>query len=181
MQAVHNTSRSLRSLAALMSIVLLVSACVPAETARVSAVSKPATGTADAAVVSAARAVAMFRDVCGKTAGAHFAGATQRMAAYKVTAPSPLGTSTLYSTIEDLSFKIMDGPGYGKTCSIVYASNDNEAATAAVHIANFGKPKMTEFGITAFDKAAQRLVIINRPTRNAGRTYYNLKMLSDGG
>jgi hypothetical protein len=172
----------LRFAVPIIALAMIGTGCVPVENAALPTPKDvPNTATASPVKVSSKRAVAMFRDVCGTTAAGHFAGARQRMKAYNVTAPSPQGTSTLFSTTEDVSFKITDGPGFGKTCSIVYGSKDTPKIVAETYVANFGASEQSPFGLTAFDRTHKRLVIIGATSRSQDGIFYNLKMFSAGG
>jgi hypothetical protein len=77
--------------------------------------------------VTPARAVQLFEAVCGASLP-NFASATSRMAANGITLTSAIGTSTRYSATEEVSFKIIDGPGLGKSCSMVFQTSGSPAS-----------------------------------------------------
>lgn len=128
-----------------------------------------------------AEAIAIFKDVCATTVARHFAGAEKRMETNKVSLPSPVGTSTLYSTELDLSMKIVDGPGFGKSCSLVFAAAETPAMVRATFEANFSKLSPSMFGLTGIDAATRHLVIYQDAGLNRGRHYYHFTYFSDGG
>ena len=128
------------------------------------------------ALVPAERAVGLFRAVCLGTVEKDFAGAAKVMAKYGIDRKETSGT--IYSEAEDISFKIFDGPGFGKTCSMAFASKDKaKAVQAAV-------PKVAPFQDSAFGLVTvmtKGVLVIYKGTRNGGRMYHNLRMLSDRG
>ncbi len=131
--------------------------------------------------VGSARAAALFEAICGKSLP-NFNKALRVAKANGVTHKAQTGT--MYSTTEDLSVKVFDGPGAGKTCSIVFRSNDSRSkflrATAALSpdgelhtISHQSSGKTT--GSLYEGKA---LFFVDGPTRSGGKKYYNMKMLS---
>jgi hypothetical protein len=154
----------------------LLAACVPA-TAPQSGTPVAAVAAGTATPVSGARAVALFDAVCGGSLP-NFASATAKMASNGIAAPSPLGTPTVYSATEDVSFQIQDGPGLGKTCSMVFGSPQREAAVLAALTA-IGPFKRTAMGTATVYRGGSALVLFSGETQKSGTTsYYNIRMLS---
>ncbi len=160
----HGTTPRLRPVRSL-ALALTLLAAVAAAPAR-----------AEGQLVPAERAVKLFLAVCGATAPRDFAGAQKVMAKYGITAKQPTGT--VFSKTEDLSFKIMDGPGFGKTCSMVFASGD-KAATVQAAVPKVGPFRDTAFGLAAL--TPDRHLVIYQKSRAGGRTYFNLRLFSDRG
>ncbi|MGL4319377.1 MAG: hypothetical protein ACRCS3_00790 [Paracoccaceae bacterium] len=162
---------------ALLTCSLMLGACV-APTTAVSNRPVAAVDAGSATPVSAARAVQVFESVCGETLP-NFAGATAKMQSIGVTAPSPSGTATIYSQTEDLSFQIQDGPGLGKTCSMVFGSQDSEASVVSAFSA-IGTFRQTPLGNAATYRGRGALVIFSGEMQRIGNTrYYNIRLLSE--
>ena len=81
------------------------------------------------AIIDADRAVSVFLSVCRESADRDFADAEAAMAKVGVTKKNA-ETGTVYSEAEDLSFRIMDGPGMGKSCSMVFIARDSPEQVA---------------------------------------------------
>ena len=174
------TSRLLKSALAL-GLVGALSAC-EAPAAPPVATSQPAatedTPAGPSHPVTTARAVQLFDTVCGASLGSEFASAKAKMAANGITLPSPLGTATVYSATEDVSFQIQDGPGFGKTCSLVWGTTDaRSTVTASVNTINRFQP--TALGLAARYRNQDRMVLFDGGRSKIGGTvYYSLKLLS---
>ena len=81
------------------------------------------------AMIAADRAVSVFLSVCKESADRDFADAEAAMAQVGVTKKNA-ETGSVYSETEDLSFKIVDGPGMGKSCSMVFITSDSPELVA---------------------------------------------------
>ena len=129
--------------------------------------------------VATSRAIQLFDAVCGASLDNDFKSASSLMAANGVAVASPFGTPTVYSATEDVSFQIQDGPGFGKTCSMVWGTQDRLDVVFNTLMA-IGKFRPTDIGVMALYRGQQRLVILNDGRQKSGTTtYYNLKLLSD--
>lgn len=126
--------------------------------------------------VTPARAKALFDAICGASLP-NFDTAPQRLRANGFTRPSPQGTAALYSETENVSFQISDGPGMGKTCSMVVASQPSAAALRAAVMGSGAKD--TPLGTTALYPNTAALVLEGRTTREGGLIYANYRLLSD--
>jgi hypothetical protein len=163
--------------AALLAIVFALTACVQTTTTLAGAPGG-AVSAGTATAVSSARAVQLMEAVCGASLP-NFANARATMKANGITAPSPTGTPTMYSTTEDASFQIQDGPGLGKTCSMVFGSTDSQDAVLSA-LSRLGRFQATPFGPATTYRGRGALVIFAGATRGAGsRTYYNIRMFSE--
>ena len=130
--------------------------------------------------VSSARAVALFAAICGSNLP-NFKNALRTAAANQITFKAKTGTT--FSTIEDLSVKVFEGPGAGKTCSMVFKSNDSKRRflEAAKSLSPNGKlVTTTRAGAKStgglFEGKA--LFFVDGPSRADGKKYFSLKMLS---
>jgi hypothetical protein len=136
-------------------------------------------GAADLPPVGAARAAALFDAVCGKSLP-RFRAAARTMEANGFTAASPFGTATVYSSAEDASFKVVDGPSGGKTCSMVFVSRDPKARLLSA----FGQIAGRPFDDARAPRAATRyqgqdvLVLFEGPNRKEGKSYYAVFMVT---
>ena len=161
----------------LLAISLVLGACVAPQT---TAIGGPvaAVQAGSPAPVAAARAAQLFEAVCGDTLP-NFANAKARMQAIGVTVPSPTGTPTIYSQTEDLSFQIIEGPGLGRTCSMVFGSQDTEG-TIQTALSRFGAFQPTDLGAATVYKGRAALVIFSGEVKRLGSTrYYNVRLLSE--
>ena len=129
--------------------------------------------------VTATRAVALFDAVCGASLKDEFASAAKLAKANGVSVPSPFGTPTIYSGTEDLSFQVQDGPGFGKTCSMVFGSTQPKA-TVMAGVSQINPFRPSDIGLMALYRDQQRLVLFVDGGSAVGKThYYNLRLLSD--
>ncbi|NBZ87638.1 hypothetical protein [Stagnihabitans tardus] len=153
---------------ALCASLALLSGCVEATspasappTLEPGATSAVFTGTAKA--VPFARALQLFDAVCIATAPNRFAGATAVMAANDVKVPSPMGTATLYSVEENLSFQI-EGSGQDRRCSMVFGTNSSESTVVKAFVDRFGTKGMAEDGLAAVLDQKSGYLVIFEPT-----------------
>lgn len=160
-------SRTLRAMAALAVLVTLA-ACQSAPTSSSEADRRQP--------ITAVEAVAAFEGICGASLP-NFAGAKNRMAAFGITAQLLAGSDTIHSPTKQISFKILDGPGLGKTCSMVFATQERPATVQAA-FNKLGTFIESSLGRGTF-YADRALVLQPEATRRGGGTYYNLRMLSE--
>ena len=129
------------------------------------------------APISANRALTLFDAVCG-AALPGFAQAPALMAANGITVPSPSGTATVYSATEDVSFQLQDGPGAGRTCSMVFGTTQS-AASAASTFSAFGQFVETPLGLGTIYRNTNAVVLIGGSSTQGPTTYLNLRLLSE--
>jgi hypothetical protein len=123
------------------------------------------------------RAVALFDAVCGATLPG-FANAPARMAANGITVASSQGTASVYSATEDVSFQIQDGPGQGRTCSMVFGTT-NPPPNAASALSGLGQFVETPLGPGAIYRNTTAVVLIGNRSEPGPVTYLNLRLLSE--
>ena len=127
--------------------------------------------------VSVIRAIALFDAVCGATLPG-FNDASQQLVANGITIPSPEGTATLFSATEDVSFQIQDGPGQGRTCSMVFGTPDSPQ-TVGRGFAGLGQFVETPFGPGTLYRDTDSVVLIGASSVQGTTTYLNLRLLSE--
>ncbi len=166
----------LRRLSSAAVACLVMAACVPDGAPTTTGAPRSAEPLANATPVSAARAKAMFDAVCGASLP-NFDAAPKLMAAQGFTRSSPMGTATIYSRTENASFQIKDGPGLGKTCSMVVATKD---APATVKASVRGTKIFQTMGSdAALYNGGKALILHQPPQKSDGLTYMNFQMLSE--
>ena len=133
--------------------------------------------TVSTAPISPARALALFDAVCGASLPG-FAQAPALMAANGITVPSPSGTATVYSATEDVSFQVQDGPGAGRTCSMVFGTIQT-AEAAATTFAAIGQFVETPLGLGTIYRGTNAVVLIGGNATQGPTTYLNLRLLSE--
>ena len=127
--------------------------------------------------VDVSRALTLFDNICGASLPG-FATAPQRLAANGITVPSPTGTATVYSATEDVSFQVQDGPGAGRTCSMVFGTAQS-AATAVNGFAIIGQFVETPLGRGTIYRTTNAVVLIGGSSTQGRITYFNLRLLSE--
>lgn len=174
----------------LTAALLALAACEPLQVGPaptdIAPLSAPVVGAAaamtepGAAPIAATQAIALFSAVCGGSLP-NFAGAATIMAANGITVPSPSGTSTMYSATSDLSFKILDGPGSGRTCSMVFGTTEDDAAVAGALLTAFPtvRPDPVLGNVALFGDTRALVLIDDSPLQNGNTAYVNLRMLSE--
>ncbi len=163
----------------LLLATLALTACVPTPITMPMDVKPGAIVPAAMAPITTARAVALFDAVCGATVLNDFAKAPARMAENGITVASPYGTPTVYSPTENVSFQVHAGPGFGKTCSMVFGTKENRA-TVMVGINAINPFRPSELGMTALYRNQKRLVLFDGgDSKDANGTLYHLQLLSD--
>lgn len=149
-----------------------LSACTPTTQAPV----ETAASTQDdrLALVPAQRAVQTFVDVCGGSLP-RFANAKRLMAARGITVQRESGI--VISPTDSISFKISGRQSAGKTCSMVFATEDSQrqVQTAFAGLGQFKDGPVGKF--TLYDGKA--LVVQATQGKVAGQSFYNLVMLSE--
>lgn len=182
----RRSMKKVRATAGIFAALALLAGCTT-ETAPTGAVqgapATPATtGTGvarNAKPVTPARARALFDAICAASLNGDFATAPERLRANGFTRTSPLGSGTIYSQTENASFQIKDGPGFGKTCSMVVASQSQPATMRAALMV--GKTMDTPFGLAGLYPNTGALVVEGTVKRDGGLTYFNYRLLSDRG
>ena len=129
----------------------------------------------DEVFVSPKKAVAIFEDVCGGSLP-KFRSARSRMKKHGVT--NVAKTGTVFSTKENLSIKIVDGPGFGKTCSLAFATKENRPSYIKA-TSKLGTFVQTPFGEGTLYQNRSVIVTRSSGTKRGSISYYNLKMLSE--
>jgi hypothetical protein len=166
-----------RQMIASLALILALTGCVQTTTT-VTGGAVPAVATGTATPISSVRAVQVFEAVCGATLP-NFATAPRAMAANGITANPADSNPTIYSATEDLSFQIQDGPGLGRTCSMVFGSQEGEDAVLSA-LSRFGRFGQTAFGLATTYRGRATLVIFSGEVQRIGSTrYYNLRLLSE--
>jgi hypothetical protein len=137
------------------------------------------TEAASSRSVSTARAIQLFDAICGGSLANDFASAKALMAKNGVTVRSPVGTATVYSETENVSFQIQDGPGFGNTCSMVWGTSEARS-TVVTAVSKIGPFKSTPLGTATVYRGQRYLVLFGGGSQKTGPVaYYNLKLLSD--
>lgn len=128
--------------------------------------------------VPVARALNVFDAVCGQSLP-DFASAPRLMTQNGIT--NKASTGTVYSATEDLSFKIVDGPGIGNSCSMVFVSKEPKKQVFDAYRSKFIRVDQTPLGLTGGYTINNRVavVLISEPRRVDGQNYYNLRLLSE--
>ena len=131
----------------------------------------------DSAPISVTRAVALFDAICGASLP-RFEGAGLLMGRNGINLISGDGVLTLFSPTEDVSFQLQDGPGQGRTCSMVFGTTETaQAATAGFAV--MGQFVETPLGPGTLYRRSQAVVLIGRNAVQGDTTYLNLRLLSE--
>lgn len=163
----------MRKTPVLFCLAIALSGCVEAGApSEPPAAATPATSrvfSGNPKAVPFARGLQLFDAVCVSTAPNHFNGATAAMAANNVTVPSPMGTSTLYSVEENLSFQIAGKSG-DRRCSMVFGTNTGSRTLASAFVDRFGEKLLSNSGVVAVvDQKTGYLVTFNAAPPIAGQ------------
>ena len=158
--------------------VAALAACQPATTATPTSVVAVDTSVdvANAVPVSSARAVGLFLSVC-EASLPNFRNAPSMMTRAGVSETA--STGTVFSSTEDVSLKILDGPGTGTTCSFVFATTESRSSVFATYGRAFGEILQSELGPVAANPRRTTLILMGEPRGNGGLNYFNLRMLSE--
>ncbi|MEM8850425.1 MAG: hypothetical protein AAGE03_10355 [Pseudomonadota bacterium] len=124
---------------------------------------------------SAAEALAIFDGVCGASLP-DFSSAARLMPAFDVT--NRQSTGTVFSTTRDLSLKILDGPGEGRTCSMVFSTIDSAAQTRQV-FEQLGPFTDGPSGTGTLYRGRNALVLFRPAGGSGASSYYNIRLLSE--
>jgi hypothetical protein len=136
----------------------------------------PAVQPASPAAVPAARAVALLDAVCGESLPNFGTVDAAARASGFVAATSG---NTLQSTSEDVSFRLQDGPGDGKTCAMTFASADGPEAVKSA-FASLGTLRETPLGLATKYRGRQAIFIYDGPGQQVGGAqYYTVRLLSE--
>ncbi len=164
-------STGLLALAALLGL----AACQT--TTQTSVASDPTVDVGDK-VVPVSRALQIFDAVCRRSQPdfASFDRNVKQLGEVR-----KASTGTVFSQTEDVSFKILDGPGGGKSCSMVYGTKESKRAVFRAYEARFTAIAATPLGRMGGYQTGDGVmqVIIGDPTRNDGLNYFNLLLLSE--
>lgn len=127
--------------------------------------------------ISAERAVALFKATCGASLP-NFANLKSKLVQNGFTHKEPTGT--VFNIREDASVKLLNGPGAGRSCSFVYASQQSRDVAFAAYEKTFGPIAQTPLGQTAGYQSGGKttLVLLTDPTRSNGLNYFKLSLLS---
>ena len=131
--------------------------------------------------IGVTRAVALFDSICGASLP-DFTSAVRRMADSGINKGAldadPHTVPTIYSPTEDVSFQVQDGPGQGRTCSMVFGTTETvQAARAGFSV--MGQFVETPLGPGALYRRTQAVVLIGRNAVQGDTTYLNLRLLSE--
>jgi hypothetical protein len=128
------------------------------------------------APVSATRAVGLLDAVCG--ASLPNFGTIDNAARANGFADAT-GGNTLRSASEEVSFRLADGPGDGKTCAMTFASPDGEGAVRTA-FATLGAFKETPLGLATKYRGRAAIFIYDGPGQQiGGLQYYTVRLLSE--
>ncbi|MGL5009605.1 MAG: hypothetical protein ACRC6I_06950 [Paracoccaceae bacterium] len=129
------------------------------------------------APVTAMRAVALLDAVCG-AALPNFGTIDATLRASGITTPTA-GTTTLRSPTEDVSFRLQDGPGDGKTCAMAFGSTDTPDAVKTAFTA-LGAFRETPLGLATKYRGRPAIFIYDGPAQQiGGLQYYAVRLLSE--
>ena len=129
------------------------------------------------APISVTRAVALFDAICGATLP-RFEGAGLLMGRNGINISEGDDLLTLFSPTEDVSFQLQDGPGQGRTCSMVFGTTETvQAARAGFSV--MGQFVETPLGPGTLYRNSQAVVLIGRDAVQGSTTYLNLRLLSE--
>lgn len=126
--------------------------------------------------VQVSRAVSVFNDVCGASLP-NFNRAPQRMARHGLT--NRAATGTVFSPKENMSVKVLPGPGIGKTCSLVFASTAPPPAALKTLQAAYGPLVSSPLGLAAPYPGRRTVVLFVAARSEAKLHHYNLRLLSE--
>jgi hypothetical protein len=128
------------------------------------------------APVSSTRAVGLLDAVCGASLPKFGTiDAAARASGFAATT----GGNTLRSANEEVSFRLNDGPGDGKTCAMTFASPDGPDAVKAA-FTTLGAFKDTPLGLATKYRGRAAIFIYDGPGQQvAGLQYYTVRLLSE--
>lgn len=124
----------------------------------------------------AARALTLLDAVCGASLP-NFGTIDATLRANGITVASE--ATTMRSPTEDVSFRLQDGPGDGKTCAMVFGATD-DAATIRAAFASLGAFKETPLGTATKYRGRAAIFIYDGPAQQIGGVqYYTVRLLSE--
>ncbi|MGL4319378.1 MAG: hypothetical protein ACRCS3_00795 [Paracoccaceae bacterium] len=136
----------------------------------------PVAQPASPAPVPASRAVALLDAVCGASLpNFGTVDAAARASGFVAAA----GGNTLRSASEEVSIRLADGPGDGKTCAMTFASTDAPDAVKAA-FTTLGAFKDTPLGLATKYRGRPAIFIYDGPGQQVGGAqYYTVRLLSE--
>ena len=128
------------------------------------------------APVTATRAVGLLDAVCGASLpGFGTIDATLRANGFA----TATGATVMRSATEEVSFRLADGPGDGKTCAMTFAATDGPDAVKSA-FASVGTFKDTPLGLAAKYRGRAAIFIYDGPAQQIGAVqYYTVRLLSE--
>jgi hypothetical protein len=129
------------------------------------------------APISVTRAVALFDAICGASLP-RFEGAGPLMGRNGINQSEGDDGLTLFSPTEDVSFQVQEGPGQGRTCSMVFGTTETVQA-ARTGFSVLGQFVETPLGPGTLYRNSQAVVLIGRNAVQGDTTYLNLRLLSE--
>jgi hypothetical protein len=129
-----------------------------------------------ASPVAASRAVALLDAVCGASLpNFGTVDAAARASGFAASADA----NTLRSPSEEVSFRLQDGPGDGKTCAMTFAATDAPDAVKAA-FTSLGAFRETPLGLATKYRGRAAIFIYDGPGQQVGGAqYYTVRLLSE--
>jgi hypothetical protein len=150
-------------------------AFVPANPVPTGTPATPVAATAPAPV-SAQRALALLDAVCGASLP-NFGTIDGALRNNGITTATQ--TNAMRGAAEEVSFRLADGPGDGKTCAMTFASPDGLEAVKAA-FATLGAFKETPLGLATKYRGRPAIFIYDGPGQQVGGVqYYTVRLLSE--
>lgn len=128
------------------------------------------------APISATRAVALMDAVCGASLP-KFGTIDAALRASGITVTTQ--TNALRAATEEVSFRLADGPGDGKTCAMTFGSTDPHDTTRAA-FATLGALRETPLGLATKYRGRAAIFIYDGPVEQIGGVqFYTVRLLSE--
>jgi hypothetical protein len=128
------------------------------------------------APVSAMRAVALLDAVCGASLP-NFGTIDAALRSNGITVATE--SNAMRGTGEEVSFRLQDGPGDGKTCAMTFASPDGPEAVKTA-FTTLGAFRETPLGLATKYRGRQAIFIYDGPGQQVGGAqYYTVRLLSE--
>lgn len=164
----------------LTAAALALAACVPVNLPGGAPGAIPAPGApvpTAPALVTPARAIGLFDNVCG-AALPQFANAATLAAQNGVTSQS--GGGVAVSPTEAVSFQILPGPAARKSCVMTFETTASTLDVSNALTGSYGEVKDTPFGPAAKYRARSTLVLIDRNVTDRGSSrIFRLSLVSE--
>jgi hypothetical protein len=158
--------------AILLVLLPALSACQFAKPQLAAPPPAPVAAPTAAAAITAARALQLFEATCG-AALPNFGTIDTALRASGITGPNQT------SLTEDVSVRLQEGPGDGKTCAMTFGTTDPEPAVRAT-IGALGTFQQTPLGVATKYRGRNAILIYSGETRRIGTTgYFTLRLLSE--